>query len=60
MTTAPAFFTHPLVVIKVGDIIWSHCRKCMGQTDHLYVGYRLICLHCHPDKDTRNHEPAPA
>jgi len=35
MTTAPAFFTHPLVVIKVGDIIWSHCRKCMGQTDHL-------------------------
>ena len=52
MTTA-ALFTHPLVILRPGDVTWGWCSKCGTQQDKLYTGYSLICLTCHPDKDPR-------
>jgi hypothetical protein len=51
MTTAPIpihTMTHPLVILRVGDITPTWCSVHMVLTDHLYTGHSLECLECKP------------
>lgn len=49
MVLTNAVVGYPPNVIRVGDVIQTHCTRCMTVTDKLYTGYSLICLWCHPE-----------
>jgi len=52
MTTAPAIFTrHPLDTIRPGDITVAWCSKSGDRERKLWTGFKLVCLHCHPEQD---------
>lgn len=36
-------------LVRVGDTVWGWCSRCGDRVDHLYTGYSLICLGCHPE-----------
>ena len=48
--------THERSIIKPGGITWSWCSKHWTRTDHLYTGYKLICLECHPESKPKEEE----
>ena len=56
-------------VVQPGDIVWTHCSRCMDRsdhvvtyiqhnTDHLFTGdgRGLVCLVCRPELDPRQKE----
>jgi len=56
-TTVTTWQPHPLSKPLVpGDVVWTWCSQAMDRTDHLYTGYKLVCLHCHPEQDPRRDE----
>lgn len=32
--------------ISPGDVVWTWCSKHMERTDHLWDGFKLICVAC--------------
>ena len=41
---------HPLSKpLQKGDITETWCSKHFERTDHLWTGYKLVCLDCHPE-----------
>ena len=44
---------HPLDPVRPGDIRMTWCSRHWDRTDHLWTGYQLICLLCHPERDPR-------
>ncbi len=50
---------HERIEIEAGDYIKSWCSKAGEkgeQTRHLWDGYKLICLHCHPEAEKEGEE----
>ena len=52
MTREIPIHTDP-IPLRVGDIVWGWCSRCMNRQDKLYTGHSLLCLGCHPEKDPR-------
>ena len=62
MTAQPLMtIGYPRQELKHGDIVQTHCGKCMDRTPHMYTQNglaKLVCLDGHPEKDPTSTDTA--